>query len=178
MTPWRALISVRFARSGAHKIQLRRSWISTVNSTDYTGHSPFERISISEFRLRICLIVCRILASPGEPGSFLGALRFGQELWVRGAAQTLEVSGGRYSRQNFRAGERHTSNPPDNLRHPSEVFDPSESLRAGGRKHLDAGQLHIVVGLRNVLVRLRLSLGDCRAGDFDLMTDVRRQVRG
>src|SRR5712691_4649848 len=67
-TPWRALISVRLARSGAHKTQLRRSWICTVNSTEYTGHSLFERISISEFRLKeinpTVANVPRIAASP------------------------------------------------------------------------------------------------------------------
>jgi hypothetical protein len=96
----------------------------------------------------------------------------------RDAARTLEVLGRRYSLKFFSAGRRHTSTPPEMLCRPSEIFDPSESLRAGGRKHLDASQLHIVVGLGNGGVGLRVCLADSRPCDFDFMTDVGRQVRG
>ena len=60
----------------------------------------------------------------------------------------------------------------------SEVFEPNEKLRAGGRDHLDRSQLHIVRGLRYALVLRRLASGDGRAGDLDLVADVGRQTNG
>ena len=46
-------------------------------------------------------------------------------------------------------------------------------LRAGGRDMFHRGHLHVVWGLRHVLVFLhRLFLGNCRTGEFHLMADM------
>ena len=46
-------------------------------------------------------------------------------------------------------------------------------LRAGGRDMFHRGHLHVVRGLRHVLVFLhRFFLGNCRTSDFHLMADV------
>ena len=46
-------------------------------------------------------------------------------------------------------------------------------LRAGGRDMFHRGHLHVVRGLRHVIVFLhRFFLGNCRTGDFHLMADV------
>src|ERR1700745_2270365 len=60
----------------AHKIQLRRSWISTIDITDNAGHNLFEGSPISEFRIKRD-------SSPQKPGLQNDNCRGDHQNWLR-----------------------------------------------------------------------------------------------